>query len=381
LESRQQEEADAEGKKKTKKKVRKPKQREVAPGPAVKAFEFKAQVRNLLGPSIVKELQQLVGMTAVKESIQRMVLGVWFDMARGATPSGFGHFVFRGDPGTGKSLIADLMARILQQMQRALDAPNQSFEIDEKGEVREILVQLESAVAAVVSNPQSRKQDALQEILKDAGRLFEKALERPKTKKGDQKKDPNPSSAGPETLVSKSDKSKLQELIKDKPKLPADPVKAFSALSTILLDNPPPGGWPLEAKEAPGPSGIPKKLGPNSADSFKKGDDVFIRKVTKAAAEKAQNGSGGFNSNMKKCLGKPAVVREVIDEDKIRCFHESQDTTWVWSPELLVKKSEVERQKKSPPQEAVSFRGDGIPIATLERRLERFDEEVKTCNV
>lgn len=71
LETRQQKEADessAEGKEKKKKKTKKEKKKKVAGlMHAVKAFDFKAQVRDLLGPSIVKELQQLVGMTAVKE--------------------------------------------------------------------------------------------------------------------------------------------------------------------------------------------------------------------------------------------------------------------------------------------------------------------------
>ena len=69
LETHQQEQTDdspAEGKKK-KKKTKKKKKRQADPIDALPPFEFKAQVRNLLGPSIVKELQQLVGMTAVKE--------------------------------------------------------------------------------------------------------------------------------------------------------------------------------------------------------------------------------------------------------------------------------------------------------------------------
>ena len=166
-------------------------------------------------------------------------------------------------------------------------------------------------------------------------------------------------------------------------------------------------------------------------------------------ARKAQQGNGGFNSAMTECLGKPAVVKKVIDSESVSCFHEGLDTTFRWSSALLIKVSVCESckekntnntqskacrnewaksreklrgwllggvrlgassfaltliscehtlldymtpsvsiilalalqksalQKSDPSSAPSSIDGNEFPIATLERRLERFDDEVK----
>lgn len=88
---------------------------------------FHEGVGRILRPDVFKKLRDIIGMKKVKEAINNLVMRAIVDVERSKILGkpvkfkGFGHFIFKGNPGTGKSLIADLLPLIFEDIKKLYD--------------------------------------------------------------------------------------------------------------------------------------------------------------------------------------------------------------------------------------------------------------------
>ena len=90
------------------------------------SFYFHDSVPEIIRPDVYDQLVDIIGMRDVKESINNLIISAQVEVQKAKVfnrpihHAGFGHFIFKGNPGTGKSMIADLLPLILEDIKKFL---------------------------------------------------------------------------------------------------------------------------------------------------------------------------------------------------------------------------------------------------------------------
>lgn len=90
------------------------------------SFYFHESVPEIIRADVYDQLVDIIGMRDVKESINNLIISAQVEVQKAKVfnrpvhHAGFGHFIFKGNPGTGKSMIADLLPLILEDIKKYL---------------------------------------------------------------------------------------------------------------------------------------------------------------------------------------------------------------------------------------------------------------------